>query len=163
LDNSHSVLFICTANICRSPMAEALLRLKVQETGSYPDTWRIESAGVNALEGVPPSRFAVEVMTEYGFDITDHKSKTATENMLGEFNLVLTMEKIHKQLLRSRFPDSTGKVYMLSEMIDQEFPVEDPFGNSLEDYRKCADVINRLIESGMDEISKLAASNSRLT
>jgi protein arginine phosphatase len=143
-------------------MAEALLRLKIQKTNPHPQTWRIESAGINALEGVPPSRFAAEVMTEYGIDISDHKSRTVTENMLGEFNLVLTMEKIHKQLLRSRFPGSTGKVYMLSEMIDQEFPVEDPFGNSLEDYKKCALVIVRLIESGMDQISKLAASNSRL-
>jgi protein-tyrosine-phosphatase len=145
---------VCTANICRSPMAEALLRYMVQETLPECESWRIESAGVNAMEGIPPSRFSEAAMSERGIDISSHRARTISEEMMNEFYLVLTMEKIHKQILKARFPEKSGKVFMLSEMSGEEFPVDDPFGATLEDYQRTAEVIERLIENGMDSIRR---------
>jgi protein-tyrosine-phosphatase len=147
---------VCTANICRSPMAEALLRHRVQGTLPEGKFWRIESAGVNAMEGIPPSRFSEAALSERGIDISGHRARTISEEMMNEFHLVLTMEKIHKQILRARFPEKSGKVFMLSEMSGEEFPVDDPFGATLEVYLRMAEVIDRLIENGMDSIRRCA-------
>jgi protein-tyrosine phosphatase len=147
---------VCTANICRSPMAEALLRYRVQGNSLERQPWRIESAGVNAMEGIPPSKFSEAVMIERGIDISGHRAKTISEEMMNKFHLVLTMEKIHKQILKARFPEKSGKVFMLSEMSGEEFPVDDPFGATLDDYQHTAEVIDRLIENGMDSIRRYA-------
>jgi protein-tyrosine-phosphatase len=137
-------------------MAEALLRHWVQETLPESQFWRIESAGVNAMEGIPPSRFSEAAMSERGIDISGHRARTITQEMMNEFHLILTMEKIHKQILKARFPEKSGKVFMLSEMSGEEFPVDDPFGATLEDYQRTAEVINRMIENGMDSIRHYA-------
>jgi len=143
---------ICTANICRSPMAEALLRERVKITFPETESWRVESAGVNALEGSPPSKFSVSTMAAREIDISGHRARTVTGEMMRDFNLVLTMEKIHKQILQARFPENSRIVFMLSEMEGAEFPVDDPFGATQEDYQQTAEVIDRLIENGMDAI-----------
>jgi protein-tyrosine-phosphatase len=137
-------------------MAEALFRHRVHENSLERLPWRIESAGVNAMEGVPPSKFSEAVMSEWGIDISDHRAKTISEDMMNEFHLVLTMEKIHKQILKARFPKKSGKVFMLSEMSGEEFPVDDPFGATLDDYQHTAEVIDRLIVNGMDSIRRYA-------
>lgn len=137
-------------------MAEALLRHRVQGTLPEGNFWRIESAGVNAMEGIPPSRFSEAALSERGIDISGHRARTISEEMMNEFHLVLTMEKIHKQILRARFPEKSGKVFMLSEMSGEEFPVDDPFGATLEVYLRMAEVIDRLIENGMDSIRRCA-------
>ena len=137
-------------------MAEALLRHRVQENLLEGQPWRIDSAGVNAMEGITPSKFSEAVMSERGIDISGHRAKTISEEMMNEFHLVLTMEKIHKQILKARFPEKSGKVFMLSEMSGEEFPVDDPFGATLDDYQNTAEVIDRLIVKGMESIRRYA-------
>lgn len=141
-------------------MGEAFLRERVKELPGQGKQWRIESAGVNAPEGNPPSRYSEVVLAERGIDISSHRSRSVTESMLREFGLVLAMEKIQKQVLRLRFPEYADKVFMLSEMIGQDFDVDDPFGATVEDYRHTADVIERLIAGRMQNI--LLRSESRI-
>jgi protein-tyrosine-phosphatase len=143
-------------------MAEVLLRHRVQETLTEGLPWRIESAGVNAVEGIPPSKFSEAAMSERGIDISGHRARTISEEMMNDFHLILTMEKIHKQILQARFPEKSGKVFMLSEMSGEEFPVDDPFGATLEDYLYTAEVIDHLIKNGMDSIRRYAVQGEQV-
>ena len=119
-------------------------------------TWNIQSAGINAIEDSPPSRLSQAVMAERGIDISNHRAKTASQELLNDHRLILCMEKLHRQILSARFPADTGRISQLSEMIGQDFSVEDPFGMTLEDYRKTADVIERLLQEGFPEIADLS-------
>jgi protein-tyrosine phosphatase len=137
-------------------MAEGILRAKVDVLGSTTETWSVCSGGINTQEGLPPSRFSEEVMAERGIDISSHLSSPINSKNLGKAALVLTMEMVHRSILRSRFPGLSSRIFMLSEMSGQEFPVDDPFGATLEDYRRTADVIDRLIDAGMTRITQLS-------
>jgi len=95
-------------------------------------------------------------MKERGIDIFSHCARLASEQIIAEHNLVLTMEKVHKSILLTRFPQYGRHFFMLSEMIGQEFPIEDPFGSTLEDYRRTANVISRVIDAGMETIVRLS-------
>ncbi len=133
-------------------MAEGILRNRIVQWGFQLETWRIGSAGINAQEGCPPSVFSEEVMAERGIDISSHLARSATEKTISDHCLILTMEKTHRSILVARFPHFSRRIYLLSEMIEQEFPVDDPFGQTLEDYRRTADVVARLIDEGKELI-----------
>jgi protein-tyrosine phosphatase len=150
-----SVLFVCTANICRSPMAEAILKSKVAG-GENASGWRVESAGTWAAAGQPAAGFSHQVMQERGLDIGDHRSRSITRELMRVFDLILTMEKNHKEALRVEFPELAEKVYLLSEMVGDSHDVDDPIGRSKADYQATADEIDRLITEGFQEIEQLA-------
>jgi protein-tyrosine-phosphatase len=137
-------------------MAEGILRDRIATRGEPAGSWRISSAGINPQEGIPASRYSEEVMKERGIDIFSHHARLASEQIIAEHNLVLTMEKVHKSILLARFPQYAERFFMLSEMIEQEFPVDDPFGSTLEDYRRTANVISRVIDEGMETIVRLS-------
>jgi protein-tyrosine phosphatase len=154
-----SVLFVCTANICRSPMAEAIFKSKVavEENASG---WRVESAGTWASGGQPAAEFSRQVMQERGLDISDHRSQSITRELMQSFDLILTMEKNHKEALRIEFPRCAERVYLLSEMSGDSHDVDDPIGRSKADYQATADEIDRLIAEGFEEIERLATKKS---
>lgn len=148
-----SVLFICTANLCRSPMAMAILRSQVEHSS---DEWRIESAGTWAVEGVRANLKTQQIMTEFGLDISDHLSQIVTPELLKSFNLILTMEPGHKEALQIEFPEVARRVYLLSEMIGLNFMIIDPVGGEIEEYRATAREIEHLISDGFEKIARLA-------
>ena len=151
-----SVLLVCTANVCRSPMAEALLLGYLNRSGLDPEQWRVESAGTWAQDGNPASRNSAEVMKERGLDLSQHSSKIITANLMAEFNLILVMEANHKEALKFEFPALADRIFMLSEMVGEKLSVEDPIGLDLNAYRKCADEIQNYIELGWGNIQRLA-------
>ena len=150
----RSVLFVCTANICRSPMAMGLLRVKVK--GEEND-WRIDSSGVWAQKGYPVAQFTLEVLKARGIDLDNYASKSLTVEMIQEFNLILTMERNQQEALHYAFPQYTGKIFMLSQMVGKKNDIADPVGGPLADFESTAQVIEQIIDKGFTRIRKLAA------
>ncbi len=148
-----SVLFVCTANMCRSPMAEGLFRALV---GADSNSWRVESAGVAAFEGASATQKAIQTLAEKGIDITQHRSRPIDRALMQEFRLILVMEHRHKQLLQAEFPQYAGRVYLLSEMIGRDEEISDPAGGTLDEYRQTAAEIEKILHSGYQRIEKLA-------
>ena len=149
------ILFVCTGNLCRSPMAEGLLRqLLVQEglDSKYP----VASAGTWGVNGNPASENAVTVMAERDIDISSHRARTITSSDVAEAELILVMSRQHLLLLESTWPQYRWKMHRLSEMVGKRKDVSDPYGGPVEEYRACAELLAGYIEQGLDKIMELA-------
>ncbi len=157
-----TILMVCTGNLCRSPMAAALLRRRLDEDGDRQD-WRVLSAGIWAEEGEPASTSAVMAMAERGIDLTGHRSRRLTRRMVEEADLVLGMAPQHVEALRQAFPEARDRIYLLAEMAGESHGVADPYGLSPVAYRATADELERLIRAGYERIIALAegADNQR--
>lgn len=151
----NSVMFVCTANMCRSPMAQALFRSLVEQRGETNE-WRIESAGVRASAGQPATENTQVVAAERGMDLSGHRSQLANRATLEPFSLVLVMEEAHRRQLREAAPELADRVYLLSEMVGQRSDVWDPAGSEIENYRAMADQIDGILRTGFEKIRELA-------
>jgi len=151
----RSVLFVCAANICRSPLAMGLLWGKV---GPELNKWRIQSAGIWAEYGRPPAQNTQLVLKERGIDISDYRSRQLTEEMLESYNLVLTMERGQKEALRAAFPEYASRIFLLTEMVCKYYDVVDPVGRSMMDFEHTAQEIEQILSEGFELIQTLAKS-----
>lgn len=149
------ILFVCTGNLCRSPMAAAILRRRLAEDPERTQ-WRVDSAGLWAEDGLPASRFAVTAMAERGYDLSEHRSQSVTPDLVAQADLILGMTPSHVEALRLAFPRHARKVHLLAEMVGGSFGVEDPYGESLSVYQAVADELEALIEEGYPRIVALA-------
>ena len=132
------ILFVCTGNTCRSPMAQAIAADMYAE-------WEFYSAGVAAYPS-PASAHAAAVMTERGLCLAAHASQQVSEELLRDMDLVLALADNHKAMLMQDFPFLTcGNLYTLGEYAGVDISVSDPFGGSLDDYRSCAAQIHELL------------------
>jgi len=150
-----TILFVCTGNICRSPMAAGLLQQRLREDPERHD-WQIVSAGTWASEGRPASAYAVAEMTDREIDISAHRSRHVNERMMKEADLVLVMTRNHAEALRVTFPDQADKVYMLSEMVGKTYDIADPYGGTRLEYSYIAQELEQLIDEGYERIVSLA-------
>jgi len=146
-----SILFVCTGNVCRSPMAAGLLSAKL--VAERPDArFRVSSAGTWALDGQPASSHALAVMSERHIDISDHIAHTISAEDVAEADLILTMSQEHTDMIRQTWPQYIWKVYRLAEMTGKKKNVHDPYGESVEVYRDCANTISEYIDRGFTRI-----------
>ena len=149
------LLFICTGNLCRSPMAVGFAEELTRSRGRQEEV-EVRSTGTWTLEGLPASPLAVEVMAERGVDISSHLSHRLTEEDMEEADLVVVMSRGHKEVLAMEFPQARGKIYMLSELAGETYDIEDPYGSeSKELYQKCADEIEELLRKGYPRLIEL--------
>lgn len=159
-----SVLFVCSGNTCRSPIAEALFKARLERAGINPSRWRVESAGTSAAENQPASPEALQVMAERGLNLTAHRSHLVDGQRLADFDLVLCMEAHHKTALMASFPEYASKVHLLSEMADQTANITDPFGQPVSAYQRTAIEIDTWLAQGWNTIFQmLIKPNQNLT
>lgn len=155
------VMLICTANICRSPLAEALLRQKLVTQSDSTD-WTVDSAGTWATLERGAARFTIQMAQERGLDLSNHRARMLDAPMLNKADLVLCMTASHVEAICLEFPEAKQKTYQLSEMIGKRFDVPDPYGGGLADYQQMAEDVTRLLDAGLPRIVELAWRNHQL-
>jgi protein arginine phosphatase len=143
-------------------MAEAILKRLVSDRQDA-DQWHIESAGTWAMDGYPAAELSQYAMQSMGMDISSHRSQPVSLELIKRFDLILTMEKNHKDGLNSEFWEDAGRIFMLSEMVGLLMDVPDPIGGQLADYEETAHLLERMLSDGLERIYQLAAMNQNRT
>lgn len=120
------VLFVCTGNLYRSPLAAALFSRELL-LARPPGEWRVESAGTWAQTGEPVPSELIKAAAEIGIDLKAHRSRRVSNELLEGFDLILVMEQSHREALQIEFPHLQEKIHLLSEVADQgSMDVPDP-------------------------------------
>ena len=150
-----TILFVCTGNTCRSPMAAALFRAQLARRHGWTEDeleshgYRILSAGTAALPGGPASPAAMEAVREHGARLDGHAAQPVTVTMVEEADVVYVMTEAHLRTLREWVPGSADKIRMVDPGGSD---VEDPIGGSSAQYRECATRLNRCLDRAVREI-----------
>jgi protein-tyrosine-phosphatase len=155
------ILFVCAGNTCRSPLAEALARKLLAEEGAHDVV--VESAGVHAIDGGGASTGALEVAREHGLDLEKFTSRTLTSAAIERADLILVMEPSLRPAVLSLSPRADTRTVLLGKLGGASGPeasVPDPFGGSLESYRRAYRQIDRFLRDGMEKILEIARSRT---
>jgi protein-tyrosine phosphatase len=139
------VLVVCTGNVCRSPMAERMLRHFMPE--NLKEIVTVSSAGTVALHGNQATDFAIQAMKHYGIDILDHRARRLNRPMVVEADLILVMEQYHIKFIRAMQWFGTGKAHLIRYFDDSREPydVPDPMGSGLDLYIESARLIHNCL------------------
>lgn len=147
--NMPTILFVCTGNTCRSPMAEAFANALFSREGIAA---HIHSAGVSTGDGYPASQHAIHTMAQELLDIGSHQSKQVTKEMLQESTVVLAMTAGHLRYVKTLCP--TAKAFTLGDYVMGTGDVSDPFGGDLDTYHQCATQIKQLLINSMAKLKE---------
>src|SRR5882724_11391534 len=142
-----TILFVCTGNVCRSPMAEGIFRQAIRGRSDY----RVVSAGLGAMEGQSPSPYAVQAVRELGIDISGQRSRMLTPELVHQADFIFGMTHSHIDTVMLLYPHAAEKTFLLREFDETldlfEKDISDPIGGAYEVYLNCRDQIEQGIAS----------------
>ena len=144
------ILFVCSGNTCRSPLAESIARRLI--TDANRTDVEVASAGTNAWEGSPPSDGAMLVGMERGLDLSEHRSRQVTPEMVNESDLILVMSPTHLGKIREIDPKANARLLAGFAAGTEGHAIQDPFGGDLAAYRAAYDDIERELAGLLDRI-----------
>jgi RpiB/LacA/LacB family sugar-phosphate isomerase len=154
-----TILFVCTGNVCRSPMAEWLFRHAVRNQSGF----RVFSAGLGAINGQPPSVHAVRAMRELGVDLSGFRSRMLSADLVHGADYIFGMTRGHVEGITLLYPQAAEKTFLLREFDETlgayEKDIADPIGGSLEVYLECRDQI----EKGVAAVLKFIDQTEHMT
>jgi protein-tyrosine phosphatase len=141
------VLFVCTGNTCRSPMAETLFRELVKGRSDY----EVASAGLGAMPGDKASRHTADLMKEQGHDLSNFRSQMLSKALVKEATHIFAMGYGHLRAIEKMFPEAADKAYLVSEFCAEDRlrgqDVSDPYGGSRADYEETREVLTAVLPS----------------
>jgi protein-tyrosine-phosphatase len=153
------IVIICTGNTCRSPMAEVLLKDKIEKYNAAEQI-AVASAGIAAWNEGRASKGAQCVMKQRGIDILAHRSRRLSREDIVRADLLLTMTTSHKEAVLSIMPEAWNKVFTLAEFAGEKKDISDPYGGDTAIYEACAVEIENILEKSWGRILELAGKMS---
>ncbi len=144
MSKRNKVIFLCTGNICRSPIGEALLKRAFElESDASLASLQIVSAGTSTVDGLPPSANSVEALRRIGVDISDYRSNFLTQKMVDEAFAIFAMGTSHIDILKHHYRNLPPRVYTVMEMVVGlgRTEVPDPYGGDIDEYLDVRDDI----------------------
>ncbi len=158
MSKTFRILFVCSGNSCRSPMAEGMLRAKLPP--ELREHVEVQSAGTLGIEGAPATHFAIRVAYEHGANIVPHRSQGINAELVRNADLIFAMAPEHKSFIEQHYPEVRENVFLLrafdrqsGEAFDE--PIEDPIGGNLETYRSCGRLIDAELERILPRLTQL--------
>ena len=143
------VMFICTGNICRSAMAEAILKDKISKDSKLKDKIEVFSAGTFAEDGEMSTEDAIEVMEEYGINLKEHRATNVANSNISQMDIILCATVSHKMMLIRMYPEIKDKIFTIKEYAQydkKDLDIKDPWGYDIVIYRMCAAEIEKCID-----------------
>lgn len=165
------ILFVCTGNTCRSPMAANLMQSFIQKRQL---DWSVSSAGLFVEPGAPMASQAQAALAELGLEVGPHQAQPVTQALMDEADVVLTMTGSHAEQLRRQFPHATGKIYpfahfavgtcgdkpdLQDDALTVGYDIPDPFGGPKDTYDRCAKHLQGLTERAVERLLQKQAGN----
>ena len=148
------ILFVCTGNTCRSPMAEAIARHCFEEDG-YGSGFTFFSRGISVFKSEAAAGNAVQALKDfYGIELSGYESRQLLVEDIEKADIILGMTSAHKYYLTSAYPDYSGKIFTLGSFCGGDFEITDPYGGDLSLYKECAGYLYKCIEGLMDKLTQ---------